>query len=698
MRSLGFLSTTVGRRLFARFLVTAFVPASLTGALAVTFVRAQVDRDVEQRVVQHAKRAGQGLLAGLDRYAWVLRAAVGGTDSLPPGFELIQRVPLVDGRPLSSGTGPSQLDPAQYEHLASGGTLLAIEREATPPLIWLGVPDSSVAGAEVVWGRVDREAFWGPVVTELGSDLATLCVTASDEFPVHCDGSLLRSGPAGSELVRRAANGQVVRYTDGDRDMHAASWSAFLKYQYASDDWRIVVSENQDERYASLAQFTQTLVAILVASLLGVFFLSHAQIRRTTEPLRQLQEGTRRLAGGDFSTAVEVSSQDEYAQLATSFNGMARVLDRQLTMLHRLDGLNAAVLGARELRPILTAATTEVGLLLPTTVVLAWVDRADVEPLAMKRDRAGQVSVTGPVPRMDLTFESAVRKLPKSDGQRLAGVLGEPCSTVFLAPLTDGVQAIGCVAIGFPDQVDLEPERSHAIRRLVDRLGLAVVDVLHVKHLDALGAGTLTAFARAIDANSPWTAGHSERVTGTALIIGHQLGLAPDELKVLRRGGLLHDIGKIGVPPQILDKAGPLTPAERQVIERHPVLGAEILEPIGPFNDVIPIVRSHHEKMDGSGYPDRLKGEAIPFLARVLAVADVFDALVSHRPYRSGMDLETALRIIRSGTGSHFDPDAASAFLAAAANGEVERLVVSTRSSQDLANTLDAGRKLVEAA
>jgi putative nucleotidyltransferase with HDIG domain len=124
-----------------------------------------------------------------------------------------------------------------------------------------------------------------------------------------------------------------------------------------------------------------------------------------------------------------------------------------------------------------------------------------------------------------------------------------------------------------------------------------------VHRLDALSIGTLTAFARAIDANSHWTAGHSERVTQLALLLGDALGISGAQRDILHRGSLLHDIGKIGVPTVVLDKPGPLTPQEREIVQTHPALGASILQPIPAFHDIIAIVRSHHERVDGMGYP-----------------------------------------------------------------------------------------------
>lgn len=160
-----------------------------------------------------------------------------------------------------------------------------------------------------------------------------------------------------------------------------------------------------------------------------------------------------------------------------------------------------------------------------------------------------------------------------------------------------------------------------------------------------------------------YTAGHSERVTDLALRIGWVLGLTQKELDVLHRGGLLHDIGKIGIPPEILDKMGRLTADEAVIMRRHVRIGARILEPVAAYAEVIPIVLQHHEWFDGSGYPGGLSGEAISLGARIFAVADCFDALISNRPYRSGLGWRRAIEVIMEGAGRQFDPKVVQAFL-----------------------------------
>ncbi len=187
--------------------------------------------------------------------------------------------------------------------------------------------------------------------------------------------------------------------------------------------------------------------------------------------------------------------------------------------------------------------------------------------------------------------------------------------------------------------------------------------------LENLSWGTLKAQARAIDAKSQWTSGHSERVTQVAMEIARQMRLPDEKLIVLERGGLLHDIGKIGTPPSVLDKAGRLDAAELEIMRRHVTDGVRILEPITDFHLSLPIVEQHHEAYDGSGYPHGLKGEKIDLLARILAVADVYDALASDRPYRKGVPIPDVIQYIRDGAGRQFDPNVVEAFLHVVARG-----------------------------
>ena len=177
----------------------------------------------------------------------------------------------------------------------------------------------------------------------------------------------------------------------------------------------------------------------------------------------------------------------------------------------------------------------------------------------------------------------------------------------------------------------------------------------HVRSLLSLKAHTdeleraelvLFALARCIEGKDPNTEGHCERLSGYSVRLGKEIGLAEEQLVALRRAGIVHDIGKVAVPETILLKPGRLTPEEFLVMQHHPVLGERICAPLKSFRLVLPIIRHHHEKLDGSGYPDRLKGEEIPLTARVLQIVDVYDALTTDRPYKSAFASVKALEIM----------------------------------------------------
>src|ERR1700761_4425187 len=173
---------------------------------------------------------------------------------------------------------------------------------------------------------------------------------------------------------------------------------------------------------------------------------------------------------------------------------------------------------------------------------------------------------------------------------------------------------------------------------------------------------TVRALSNAVEARDAYTGKHAERVARYAIEIGRELGLPRADAPEIEFGFLLHDIGKLAVPDSILFKPGPLTDDERQLMSRHTIVGAEIMRDIEFLAEASKVVRSHHERWDGSGYPDGLVGEEIPQTARVFAVADVFDALTTNRPYRGALSFEEAHAMIIDESGRHFDPAVVAAF------------------------------------
>lgn len=166
-----------------------------------------------------------------------------------------------------------------------------------------------------------------------------------------------------------------------------------------------------------------------------------------------------------------------------------------------------------------------------------------------------------------------------------------------------------------------------------------------------------------VEAKDTYTRGHSDRVAQYSVLIGQKLNLSDDDLRLLQLGGLFHDIGKIGVPDDILKKNAKLTDDEYSEIKNHPSIGAHILSSATIFKDIIPIVKHHHEKYDGTGYPGKLAGNDIPYLARIAAVADSFDAMTSKRVYRDSLPLDVVINEFRRCRGTQFDPEIDDVFL-----------------------------------
>jgi putative nucleotidyltransferase with HDIG domain len=185
---------------------------------------------------------------------------------------------------------------------------------------------------------------------------------------------------------------------------------------------------------------------------------------------------------------------------------------------------------------------------------------------------------------------------------------------------------------------------------------------------------TLSAFVTAVEARDSYTHQHSNRVTEVALCIGQEMGLSKEDLNVLNFAGRLHDIGKIGIRDDILLKPGKLTPAEFEKIKEHPVIGANIIGQLGLWEREQQIIRYHHERFDGKGYPEGLRENHIPLLARILAVADAYDAMASDRAYRKKMETPIILEIIRENSGTQFDPVVAEAFFTVHREGRINAI------------------------
>jgi response regulator RpfG family c-di-GMP phosphodiesterase len=239
------------------------------------------------------------------------------------------------------------------------------------------------------------------------------------------------------------------------------------------------------------------------------------------------------------------------------------------------------------------------------------------------------------------------------------------------APLRSHMNPLGIINVTnrFGDQ----PYTALDLRNLdfiADTASVAINNQIKGVKLQESYFATMKSLALALDAKDRYTAGHSESVQRYSVEIARELGLSQEEIMTIRRAGALHDIGKIGIPDSIISKPSRLTPEEFEKIKEHPVLGEQMILPIPFLNQARGIIRHHHERFDGGGYPDGIKGQEIELGARIMAVADTFDAMTSDRPYRKALTTEEAMAEIERCRNSQFDPDAVEAFVRVMARGD----------------------------
>ncbi|MFC1805018.1 HD domain-containing phosphohydrolase [Candidatus Omnitrophota bacterium] len=252
-------------------------------------------------------------------------------------------------------------------------------------------------------------------------------------------------------------------------------------------------------------------------------------------------------------------------------------------------------------------------------------------------------------------FEDIYKKKARLKFKKL--MKGQGFKSGLCVPVVFQRRALGTISAYSRKPRAFSHDEIEILSIFASQIAVAIQESRHYDDIHMNYFNTIHTLALALESRDVYTRGHTERVTRYALRIGRALQIPELDLEILRYAAQVHDIGKISVPDSILNKPGKLTPAERAIIELHPVKGAEVIEPLAFLKPAIPIVRHHHERYDGTGYPDGLSRENIPLLSRILACADAFDAMTSERPYRKKkMTIEEALDEMRHNIGSQFDP------------------------------------------
>jgi HD-GYP domain-containing protein (c-di-GMP phosphodiesterase class II) len=283
----------------------------------------------------------------------------------------------------------------------------------------------------------------------------------------------------------------------------------------------------------------------------------------------------------------------------------------------------------------------------------------------------GQLALPpGSVRRLGDELLSLLRRRPtavlvndlSADGS--LGWLGEHARRLLAVPLQRQEQVLGCLFALDKRSGDFDTVDAKLLNSIANESAIYLENAMLYEDVRGLVMGLLHSLTSAVDAKDPYTCGHSERVALLSRMIATSAGFPSSLVERIYIAGLLHDVGKIGVPEAVLQKTGRLTAEEFELMKKHPEIGARILRDVRQVGDVIPGVLHHHERFDGKGYPNALAGEQIPLMGRIICLADSFDAMTSNRTYRKALPLEVALTEMRRCSGTQFDPQLTDAFLA----------------------------------
>jgi putative nucleotidyltransferase with HDIG domain len=684
-----FLSSKVARRVFFLFVSCALLPITLLAVVAFFQVSQQLRGESEKQLTQASKAQGMAIyerLAMLDAEMEVLALQSREGKSLNLGDALEDHFVGMtmlnqDGEPIAGWGERSQLPiitPKDKLHLLSGKALISVHpcsNQFGSCVAMLRMTDPDRPATRILAGEITLDYLWDTQKLSAGLEF---CALAPSRVVLFCTdpGTIL----SGSDLPRQTHASGLFRWTNQNTPYDAAYWTLLLKPVFLVDSWTIVLSQKRDDVLAPMRHFRNTFPLIILLALWIVMLFSLMQIRRTLVPLEKLQEGTRQIGARHFESRVDVRSGDEFEALAISFNSMASQLGRQFHALKTINDIDQAIFASLSREGILDATLDHMPDLLPCDCfAITLFGGADSSGrMQLRAVRAGQPQAT----TLDIQIASSdLQQLQEhrevlaiSEGENIPGFilpLHKSGMTSFLIlPIIVDTVVFAALVCAHGSALQIPADDIQQVRQVADQLAVAFSNVQLIEALEELHWGTLTALARAIDAKSAWTAGHSERVTNLALRIGRAMELSAKDLQIMQRGGLLHDIGKIGTPPTILDKPGKLDPEETQIMQDHVRIGLRILEPIAGFREALPIVSQHHERFDGLGYPEGIAGENISLHARIFAVADCYDAMTSDRPYRKGLPKEKTLEIMKQGSGTQFDPRIIEVFIRLCAKDE----------------------------
>ena len=685
------LTSKLSRRFFILFLLCALLPMGLFVWLSYQRVSDQLYEQTNRRLRNDTKIYGMALMDRLVHMNNLLRLYSTYTYSTSDPVNLpeslrTQLIDHFDGIALYQsdmvpftlmGSMDGQYDAEHLRPLLDQQDTSTIYAQPTAdlnpsiaiilPFINPGMQPGLLIGqpkTDLLWGVGAQSAL--PPMAELAvyNEQGTAMVASSNS-----SGKILPP----IENKSKINNYLEFEYTIDNERYLASGWSLFLQSYFKAQTWTVVLSESKADALRSMLAFKRIFPLVVALTLWIILFLSLFFIRRTLAPVIALRRGTEQVAAKDFSSRVEIHSGDEFEQLGESFNMMTGQLNKQFNALEVRSEIDRSILSSLDQSVIVPRALRMMFEFFGChTIMLA-------QLIQREQGRISLTRLTGSA-RNDLEEDcfslnederhllfdyeknhivaeaSAVPSFIRNNSQ---------ADTFLILPMGVESRVDGSLILDVqsPDDENSKEEIQQA-RQLANQLAVALSNSRLYSDLEKLSIGTVAALARTVDAKSKWTAGHSERVADLAVRIAQVMGFTSKDQSTLHRAGLLHDIGKIGIPMKLLDKPGRLTDEEYEAIKTHPAIGGKILEPIEVYKDIIPLVEQHHERFDGKGYPRGLAGKEIDIAARILCVADVYDALISQRPYRDGWVKKKVLSFMEENKGVMFDPEVADVLLA----------------------------------
>lgn len=688
-KSSSIIRSKLARRIFLLFVLCALLPVCALATVAAWQISSRIHQQSIDALRRQSKDVGMTIFSGLTLLQSQLQSAAitagsVGKPAEPPLLSLpagqikgfisftVLTEDLPSAAPLASLFHSQEL---RDHFLQNESVLFFSPDKAGKTKLYLAkqIPNSG-PGLRLLAGEVNPE-YLPTLISYAQPDEVDILVFNANGLQIYGQRAPTKPSRARALLAQLAENTGHLEWQEDGSSYLAHHWKAYLYPLYRAEPWTILAIQPKAETTLAAQAFVKPFALILGLAMGVVILASSIQIRRSLVPLALLREGAQKISRGDFNSRLSLPCNDEFADLAETFNDMSNQLQHQFCTVKEMSHLVQNILQAYDLDKILDTVLTNFRKIIACEWLSICLMNNNSRHTGRMVSNRYSHKILSPTKTSVVVFSEPELTALESAGdslriptdnvfaKTLTPMIKQGAEDFVLLPIRIKSRLVGLLTLGFRQpQASIDDDLIRA-RQIADEIAVALDNIRLINELQSLNWGTIEALAKAVDAKSPWTAGHSERVTQLALQIGRQLELDKPQLEQLHWAGLFHDIGKIAIPGTILDKPNKLSTEEYALMQSHPQKGADILQPIKAYRSAIPIIAQHHEWFDGNGYPAGLRQEQICIGARILAVADAYDALFSDRPYRAGWDRHRVLAYLDDKAGSQFDPAVVRAFM-----------------------------------